>query len=135
MCLLRYVELQRETRDLDFLIKDLNSSNEEVEKYLSEILQVSLDDGFSLKNSYHSLFKEIIVGPENEMGMRSVTYVLRGDDDDISSESANIGGYGGDFDCDGSEERKVCYSGGMVEVAGIEPASRNISSKRTTCVV
>ncbi|MBF0316390.1 MAG: hypothetical protein HQK52_23435 [Oligoflexia bacterium] len=32
--MLRYVELQRETINLDFLIKDLNSSNEEVGKYL-----------------------------------------------------------------------------------------------------
>src|SRR5689334_7896788 len=47
MCLLRYVELQRETRDLDFLIKDLTASISDVKKYLSEVSSLSLDDGFT----------------------------------------------------------------------------------------
>jgi predicted nucleotidyltransferase component of viral defense system len=47
MCLLRYIDLQRETRDLDFLIKDLQASIEDVRKYLSEVSNLSLEDGFS----------------------------------------------------------------------------------------
>lgn len=47
MCLIRYIDLQRETRDLDFLIKDLQASIEDVRKYLSEVSSLSLEDGFS----------------------------------------------------------------------------------------
>jgi predicted nucleotidyltransferase component of viral defense system len=37
MCLLRYIDLQRETRDLDFLIKDLTTSIDDVKKSLRSI--------------------------------------------------------------------------------------------------
>lgn len=50
MCLLRYVELQRETRDLDFLIRDLNASTEDIQKYLTEVSNLSLPDGFNFEN-------------------------------------------------------------------------------------
>lgn len=46
MCLLRYIDLQRETRDLDFLIKDLQASIDDVQKYLNEVSRIDLDDGF-----------------------------------------------------------------------------------------
>lgn len=47
MCLLRYIDLERETRDLDFLLKDLEGSIESVRKYLSDVSAQDLDDGFS----------------------------------------------------------------------------------------
>lgn len=50
MCLLRYVELQRETRDLDFLIRDLNASTEDIQKYLTEVSNLSLPDRFNFEN-------------------------------------------------------------------------------------
>ena len=46
MCLLHYIDLQRETRDLDFLIKDLQASIEDVRKHLNEVSNLDLDDGF-----------------------------------------------------------------------------------------
>ena len=46
MCLLRYVELQRETRDLDFLIKNLKTSIGDIRKYLGEVAEIDLRDGF-----------------------------------------------------------------------------------------
>lgn len=55
MCLLRYIELGRETRDLDFLIKDLTASIDDVKKYLSEVSTMELPDGFS--------FEKLDVGP------------------------------------------------------------------------
>lgn len=55
MCLLRYIELGRETRDLDFLIKDLTASIDDVKKYLSEVSAMELPDGFS--------FEKLDVGP------------------------------------------------------------------------
>jgi predicted nucleotidyltransferase component of viral defense system len=55
MCLLRYIELGRETRDLDFLIRDLTASIDEVRKYLSEVSEIDLNDGFS--------FEKLEVGP------------------------------------------------------------------------
>lgn len=55
MCLLRYIELGRETRDLDFLIKDLTASIDDVKKYLSEVSAMELTDGFS--------FEKLDVGP------------------------------------------------------------------------
>jgi len=50
MCLLRYIELQRETRDLDFLIKDLTASIDDVKKYLTEVSALILNDGFIFEN-------------------------------------------------------------------------------------
>jgi predicted nucleotidyltransferase component of viral defense system len=47
MCLLRYIDLERETRDLDFLLKDVNGSIEDVRKYLSEVSALDSNDGFS----------------------------------------------------------------------------------------
>lgn len=46
MCLLHYIDLQRETRDLDFLIKDLQASIGDVQKYLGEVSSLEHDDGF-----------------------------------------------------------------------------------------
>lgn len=46
MCLLRYIDLQRETRDLDFLMKDLQTSIEDVRRYLEEVSSMEHDDGF-----------------------------------------------------------------------------------------
>jgi hypothetical protein len=39
--------LQRQTRDLDFLLKDLQGGIEEVKKYLGEVSAISVDDGFT----------------------------------------------------------------------------------------
>jgi predicted nucleotidyltransferase component of viral defense system len=47
MCLFRYIDLQRQTRDLDFLLKDLQGSIDEVKKYLQEVSAISIDDGFT----------------------------------------------------------------------------------------
>lgn len=47
MCLLRYIELERETRDLDFLLKDLQGSVENMREFLGQVSTVDLDDGFS----------------------------------------------------------------------------------------
>lgn len=55
MCLLRYIELQRETRDLDFLIKDLTASIDDVKKYLTEVSMITIADGF--------IFENLDVGP------------------------------------------------------------------------
>jgi predicted nucleotidyltransferase component of viral defense system len=50
MCLLRYIDLQRETRDLDFLIRDLDASIEDIQKYLTEVSNHQLADGFNFEN-------------------------------------------------------------------------------------
>ena len=50
MCLLRYIELHRETRDLDFLVRDLNTSIDEVKSYLEEVSVLEVDDGFTFEN-------------------------------------------------------------------------------------
>jgi predicted nucleotidyltransferase component of viral defense system len=47
LCLQRYIELQRETRDLDFLLKDLQGSIEDIRKYLGEVSASDIGDGFS----------------------------------------------------------------------------------------
>lgn len=49
MCLLNYVNLDRETRDLDFLIKNLNASLEDIERYFSEVSAIDLSDGFTFE--------------------------------------------------------------------------------------
>lgn len=50
MCLMRYIDLQRETRDLDFLIKDLDATVEDIQKYLTEVSNHQLADGFNFEN-------------------------------------------------------------------------------------
>jgi hypothetical protein len=50
MCLLRYIELQRETRDLDFLIRDLAASIADVRRYLTEVSNLKLADGFTFED-------------------------------------------------------------------------------------
>lgn len=46
MCLLRYIDIDRETRDLDFLLRDLQCNVEDVHKYLNEVSALDLSDGF-----------------------------------------------------------------------------------------
>jgi predicted nucleotidyltransferase component of viral defense system len=50
MCLARYVDLQRQTKDLDFLLKDLQGSVENVKNYLGEVAAISIDDGFTFES-------------------------------------------------------------------------------------
>lgn len=66
MCLLRYIELQRETRDLDFLIKDLTVSMLDVKKYLTEVSVLILNDGF--------IFENLDVGPLSHAHMKYPGY-------------------------------------------------------------
>lgn len=57
MCLLRYIDLERETRDLDFLLKDLQGNIENVRKYLWEISALDLNDGVSFDELNVSLLE------------------------------------------------------------------------------
>lgn len=66
MCLLRYVELQRETKDLDFLIKDLTASIDEVKVYLTEVSDLTLNDGF--------VFEDLNVAPLSHVHMKYPGY-------------------------------------------------------------
>lgn len=50
MCLIRYIELNRETRDLDFLLKDLEGNISDVKKYLSEVSALDIGDNFSFED-------------------------------------------------------------------------------------
>lgn len=50
MCLARYVDLQRQTKDLDFLLKDLQGSIDNVKNYLGEVATISIDDGFTFES-------------------------------------------------------------------------------------
>jgi predicted nucleotidyltransferase component of viral defense system len=50
MCLRSYMDLQRQTRDLDFLLKDLHGGIEEVKKYLGEVSAISVADGFTFES-------------------------------------------------------------------------------------
>ncbi len=68
MCLLRYIDLQRETRDLDFLIKDLTASIDDVKKYLTEVSTLTLADGF--------IFENLDVGPLHHSHMKYPGYQI-----------------------------------------------------------
>ncbi len=50
MCLARYMDLQRQTKDLDFLLRDLQGSIEDVKNYLGEVAAISIDDGFTFES-------------------------------------------------------------------------------------
>jgi predicted nucleotidyltransferase component of viral defense system len=51
MCLCRYIDLERETRDLDFLLKDLQGSIENIHKHLGEVSALDINDGFSFDDT------------------------------------------------------------------------------------
>jgi len=46
MCLLNYIPLQRETRDLDFLLKDFRATIEAIKTCLNEVSNIDLHDDF-----------------------------------------------------------------------------------------
>ena len=50
MCLAKYMELNRETKDLDFLLVKLKSDQTSVQKYLTEIAAIELEDGYVFNN-------------------------------------------------------------------------------------
>lgn len=50
MCLARYVDLQRQTKDLDFLLRDLQGNIDDVKSYLGEVAVISIDDGFTFES-------------------------------------------------------------------------------------
>ena len=47
MCLVQYLELDRETRDLDFLVKGIEVSLNDITSYLNEVCSIDLKDGFT----------------------------------------------------------------------------------------
>lgn len=47
MCLVQYLELDRETRDLDFLVKGIEVSLKDITSYLNEVCSIDLKDGFT----------------------------------------------------------------------------------------
>lgn len=59
--LARYINLGRETKDLDFSIFQMNGSQESLEKALSEIISIDLQDGFKFTS-----FKVIEAGRPGE---------------------------------------------------------------------
>lgn len=46
MLLSHYVELNRHTQDLDFLVQNLSNEVEVLEKVLTDVIKISVDDGF-----------------------------------------------------------------------------------------
>jgi hypothetical protein len=49
------------------------------------------NDPVTLKNAYRKLFRQIRVGPEDEMGMRTITYVLtQTGEDEVCSKSEMV---------------------------------------------
>jgi predicted nucleotidyltransferase component of viral defense system len=50
MLLSKLIDIQRETKDLDFAIQGLSNSLDEIQKVIQEIIQIKIDDGFSFKN-------------------------------------------------------------------------------------
>ena len=56
LCLRHYVELGRETKDIDFLIKELEGSQNIIEDIFEDITNVNLDDDFI----YHSVSVSVL---------------------------------------------------------------------------
>lgn len=90
------------------LIKELETAKhhrfswENVAEQAEKILRtIAENDPLAIKTAYHALFDSVIVGPENEQGIRTIKYVL--------SDESHEDGYGPRSE--------------MVEVGGIEPPS------------
>jgi hypothetical protein len=88
-------------------IKDLQGATfswAEIEKHALPVQELLLEkDPVALKRAYYGLFKAIIIGPEDDLGSRKLTYVLKNNDELL--------------------EDGVRLSSGMVEAGGIEPPS------------
>lgn len=50
MCLSKYLSIGRETKDLDFLIKGINGDAQNLQKVVSEIATLNINDGFTFES-------------------------------------------------------------------------------------
>lgn len=88
--------------------KETNFSWKRVAAHSKKVQEIMRNnDPVALRNAYHALFEEIRVGPENEKGVRTISYILKNEENP-------------------PEDRRVCYSSSVVEMAGVEPASKYV---------
>ena len=101
------LEMRRMSLEKDLAgLKTTSFSWQDVSKQAQKVQEVMLEkDPVALKNAMHILFKAIEIGPEDNMGVRTLKYILTDD-----------------FD---SPEDEVRLSSQMVEAGGIEPPSVN----------
>ncbi len=93
-------------------LKQTSFSWKSLAEHAKKVQEIMLDkDPVALKNSYYNLFKSIVIGPENEMGERTITYTLNGNEQLWTSH---------------------CVSNEVVETVGVEPTSERDSSLAST---
>lgn len=113
-------ELEDQLRKTEQELAEIEASSfswKEIPQHASRVQDLMLDkDPVALKRAYRGLFSAIIVGDEDEMGNRILTYVLKNSDELPT-----------DFSADG-----VRLSSKLVETVGIEPTSERHPSLRSS---
>lgn len=112
-------QLERQIASTERELKTLSQtafSWSDISNHAQRVQEVMLDkDPVALKRAYYSLFKEIVVGPEDNLGNRTLTYIIKNSDE--------------------TYEDVVRLRRQMVEAVGIEPASASDPhSGKATCL-
>ena len=95
-------EVGKKQRDLEIQIAELKRnlaatqescfSWDKIEDQAEQVLKIMAEhDPEALKQSYHALFDRIVVGPEDEKGVRSIDYVLSEHTEDVSGLRSLMG--------------------------------------------
>jgi DNA invertase Pin-like site-specific DNA recombinase len=115
--------IQRKADDLattEFDWKKVSDRAVEIQKLLHE------KDPIALKSAYHSLFQEIIVGPVDLNGRRSLKFVLKDDpDSDFSGRRENHGARV-------NRAENNCFVDKMAQMEGLEPPTQRLTAACST---
>jgi hypothetical protein len=115
--------IQRKADDLasaEFDWKKVSDRAVEIQKLLHE------KDPIALKSAYHSLFQEIIVGPVDLNGRRSLKFVLKDDPD--SDFSGRRGNHGARV----NRAENNCFVDKLAQVEGLEPPTDRLTADCST---
>lgn len=113
-------QLERQIASTERELKTLSQTSfswSDISSHAQGVQEVMLEkDPVALKRAYYSLFKEIVVGPEDNLGNRTLTYIIKNSDE--------------------TYEDVFRLRRQMVEAEGIEPSSASDSlSGKATCLV
>ncbi len=122
LCDLDSQSVDRRLRDIEGQLANLSAtafSWKDIAKHAERVQKIMTDkDPVALKGAYRDLFAAIVVGQEDDLGVRQVRYVLRDQNED---PAVNI-------------HRGVRIRSRMVETVGVEPTSESDLPSESTCL-
>lgn len=106
-------QLERQIASAERELKTLSQTSfswSDISNHAQRVQEVMLEkDPVALKRAYYSLFKEIVFGPEDNLGNRTLTYIIKNSDE--------------------TYEDVVRLRRQMVEAGGVEPPSASVPSQ------